>query len=120
MVLKSSATLDTKKISADIKAELTKEVSYDSGEGYVRMSSFSCEFFLEWVDREHTKVTFSIDPDPGKGMPKGISNSRIKKIPIKSLNGMMKMVKLQKYIDSAKTTRYVKMIEDGIKAGSIK
>jgi hypothetical protein len=120
MVLKSNAMIDTNKISGHVTVELTKELNYDAGEGYVRMPSFSCDFLLEWVDREHTKVTFTIDPDLGKGIPRGIANSTIKKTPYKSLQGMKKIVKLEKYIDNSKTSRYAKMIEDGIKEGTIK
>jgi hypothetical protein len=105
---------------AHIKVNATDEVPYDSGQGYVRMPSLTSEYTLEWVDREHTKVTYMSDPDLGKGLPKGMSNSTIKKSTFKSLKGLMKMVKLQKYIDSAKTSKYAKLTEEGIKDGTLK
>jgi hypothetical protein len=118
MVLKS--TREMKPGYGFITANSTNEVAYDVDKGYVRMPSFFSEYTLEWVDREHTKVTFMIDPDLARGIPKGIANSTIKKIPFKSLQGMKKMVKLQKYIDSAKTSVYAKLAEDGMKDGTLK
>jgi len=100
-----------------IYADSTNEMNYDSGKGYVRMPSFYSLFTLEWVDREHTRVTFMIDPDLGKGVPTGIANSTIKNIPFKTLKNMMKMAKLSKYIEAAKTSKYNKMAEEFVKAG---
>ncbi len=117
MILKSNVILNYRDGWCFIAANSTKEASYDSKKGYVRMPTFTCEFLLEWVDRENTRVSFMIDPDLGKGVPTGIANSTIKGIPYKSLEGMKKMVKLEKYIESAKTSKYNRMINDAIKAG---
>jgi len=120
MVLKSKVKMNIEKGQHLIYGDLTNEMSYDSGKGYVRMPSFSSLFTLDWIDREHTRVTLIIDPDIGKGVPLSIANSLIKKTPYKSLKKMMKEVKKSKYIESAKTNKYNKMIEDAIKAGFLK
>ncbi len=122
VVLNSSRTYNPETGTSIILTKSTNEMSYDSGEGYVRMPSLSNELTLEWIpgDREHTKVTFMTDPDLGSGLPKGITNNQIKKLPFKALKGMMKMVKLQKYIDRAKTSNYHQLIEESIKAGDLK
>jgi hypothetical protein len=120
MVLKNKVKMNIEKGEHIIYVDNTNEIPYDSGKGYVRMPSFSSVWTLNWVDREHTKVTFSIDPDLGKGVPTGIANATIKKIPYKSLKGMMKQVKKSKYIESAKTSKYNKMAEDALKAGFVK
>ncbi len=122
VVLKSSRTYNPETGTSIILTKSTSEMSYDSGEGYVRMPSLYNELTLEWIpgDREHTKVTFMTDPDLGSGLPKSITNNQIKKLPFKTLKGMMKMVKLQKYIDSAKTSNYHELIEESIKAGDLK
>ncbi len=117
MVLKSNAILNYPQGWCHISANSTNDITYDARKGLVRMPSFSCEFLLEWVDRENTRVSFTIDPDLGKGVPTRIANSTIKKIPYKSLEGMKKMVKLEKYVESARTSKYNKMISDAIKAG---
>ncbi len=117
MVIKSKTIIRTEKGQNLIYADATNEVPYDPGKGYVRMPSFRSLFTLEWIDREHTRVTFMIDPDLGKGIPIGIANNTIKSTPLKTLKKMMKMVKLSKYIESAKTSKYNKFAEDYVKAG---
>ncbi|MCK7512262.1 MAG: START domain-containing protein [Desulfobacterales bacterium] len=117
MVIKSKTIIRTEKGQNLIYADATNEVPYDSGKGYVRMPSFSSLFTLEWIDREHTRVTFMIDPDLGKGIPIGIANNTIKSTPLKTLKKMMKMVKLNKYVEPAKTSKYNKFAEDYVKAG---
>ena len=120
MVLKSKVKMNIEKGQHLIYGDLTNEISYDSGKGYVRMTSFNSLFTLDWIDREHTRVTLIIDPDIGKGVPSSIANFLIKKTPYKSLKKMMKEVKKSKYIEPAKTNKYNKMVEDAIKAGFLK
>ena len=120
MVLESKVKNNIEKGQYLIYGDLTNEVSYNSGKGYVRMPSFNSLFTLDWIDRERTRVTLIIDPDIGKGVPSSIANSLIKKIPYKSLKKMMKEVKKSKYIESAKTSTLNKIVEDGIKSGFLK
>jgi hypothetical protein len=120
VILKSKGKTNIEKGQYLIYGDLTNEMSYDSGKGYVRMPSFNSLFTLDWIDREHTRVTLMVDPDIGKGVPTSIANSLIKKTPYKSLKKMMKEVKKSKYIESAKTNKYNKMVEDAIKAGFVK
>jgi len=120
MVLKSKVVMDIPKGQHFIYADLTNEIPYDSGKGYVRMPSFSSLSTLEWIDREHTRVTFMIDPDLGDGLPKFITNPKIKDTPLKSLKRMMKIVKDPKYIEAAKTSKYYKYAEETLKAGYVK
>lgn len=119
MVLKSRAIVDMEHGHNVVIAESTNDTSYDSGKGYIRMPSFKSIFELEWVDREHTRVTFTIDPDLGS-MPfgtTGIANSTIKSLPFKTLKNMMKAATLPKYVEPAKTSKYNKFAEDYVKAG---
>ena len=118
IVIKSRTSIDMNGGNNLIYADSTTELPYDSGKGFVRMPTFYSLYTLQWVDREHTKVTFMIDPDLGKGVPSGIANATIKKIPFKSLLKMKNiMIKKSKYIESAKTSKYNKMAEDFVKAG---
>jgi transcription elongation factor Elf1 len=120
MVLKSRTDMNLKNGKDIIYADLTNEMKYDAGKGYVRMPSFSSVWTLEWKDREHTVVTFMVDPDLGKGVPTGIANRKIKTSTYKSLKKMMKEVKKSQYIEEAKTSKYNKIVEDGIKSGFLK
>lgn len=117
VVIKSRTVIDNKNGVNLVYGDLTNEMNYDSGKGYIRMPSFNSLFTLQWVDRENTKVTFMVDPDLGKGLPVGIANSMIKTTPLKTLKKLMKMVKKSKYIEAAKTSKYNKMAEDFVKAG---
>jgi hypothetical protein len=121
MVMKSHVMIDYQKGQNTIFSDLTNEMNYDSGKGYIRMPSFNSVISLEWVDREHTRITFMIDPDLGDGLPKFVANPMIKTTPLKSLNRMIKkMLKNPKYIEAGKTSKYNKMAEDAIKAGYVK
>jgi hypothetical protein len=117
VVIKSKTSIDTKGGTNLVYGDATNDMSYDSGKGYVRMPSFYSLFTLQWVDRENTKVTFMVDPDLGKGLPAGITNSIITTIPLKTLKNLMKIAQKPKYIEAAKTSKYNKMAEDFVKAG---
>jgi hypothetical protein len=117
MVLKTET--DIRPGRTAIKAYSSREAAYEAGEGYVRMPSFMSEFTLEWVDREHTKVTFMIDPDLGDGLPRGPANSSIKKIPLRSLLGMAKMVKQPKYVETARGSAYENATLEGMQSGTL-
>lgn len=117
MILKSKTAIDMKGGVNLVYADSTTEMDYDAGKGYVRMPSFYSLFTLEWVDRENTRVTFMIDPDLGEGVPTGIANRTIRKLPVKSLKNMAKMAKKSRYIEAAKTSKYFTMAEEFVKAG---
>lgn len=120
MVLKSNVILNYKKGWSYIGTRSTNEVNYPPAGNIVRMPSFLGEWRLEWIDRNTTRATFMIDPDLDKGIPVPIANITIRDLPYKSIQGMKKMVKLEKYIEAAKVSKYRTMIEDAIKAGYIK
>jgi hypothetical protein len=117
VVIKSKTTIDLQNSTNLVYGDSTNDIPYDSGKGYVKMPAFNSLFTLQWVDRENTKVTFMVDPDLGKGLPCGITNSLIKTTPLKSLKNLMKMAKKSNYIEAAKTSKYHKMAEDFVKAG---
>jgi hypothetical protein len=120
MVLRSTVTLAYGKGWSSIVVNSTNEFPYPTPSGMVRMVSFTGSWLLEWIDDNNTRATFMIDPDLGKGVPVGIANSTIKSNAYKSIVGMRKMVKLQKYIDGAKKSKYRKMIDAEKKRGGLK
>lgn len=120
LVIKSKIVIQPEEGKDLIYSDLTNEIPYDAGKGYVRMSSFSSLFTLQWKDRENTTVTYMIDPNLNKGIPSGAANGKIKLTPFKTLQNMKKMVKLSKYVSPAKTNRYHKKVEDGIKNGYLR
>ncbi len=119
-VLKSTLNQDYKHGKITIYVDSTKETNYDAGKEYVRMPSFNAVWTLQWIDREHTKVTFMIDPDLGEGIPKFIANRFIKINPYNTLKKMKKIVKNPKYIEEGKNSKHFKIIEELIKTGDLK
>jgi len=117
MVLKSKTVCKQESGQCFVYTESTREMSYDSGTGYVRMPSFRSQFVLEWIDEKHTRVTFSIDPDLGRGIPVSAANRTIRSLPSLSLKAMAEMAKQQKYADSARTSKYAKLVEDYLRTG---
>lgn len=99
MVLESQAERTAERTR--VLAMSTSAATYDAGEGYVRMPSFTSEWLIEPLGPDETKVTFTIDPDPGDGLPTGITNRLITKTPRASIEGLMRVVKLSKYAASA-------------------
>jgi|GEM_PF-447780 hypothetical protein len=120
MILKSRVLLNLKNGRDTIFVDSTDEMNYVAGKEYVRMPSFRAVWTLEWVDREHTRVTFMIDPDLGKGIPKLFANLLIKTNPYKSLKRMMKMVKDNKYIQEAQASKYNRLVEEAIRTGNLR
>lgn len=108
MVLKCSVSMDIGSGKCTVYTELTNEISYDAGKGFVRMPSFYSVWTLEWVDPEHTRATFLIDPDLG-GISSSLANPTIRNMPYKSLKNMMEMVKNPVYKEKGKTSRYNKL-----------
>lgn len=117
LILKSNVILDYRKGYASIETFSTKEFPYPEQPKRVRMPHFRSLWYLEWIDKDHTRATFMIDPNLGPGLPVGIANSTIEKLPYKSMLGMMKMVKKQKYIDASRTSKYRKLIDQAVREG---
>ena len=120
MVLRTTVNVDYAKGINVIEARTAEDVKYDSGKNVVRMPSFYAQYRLEWIDREHTRVTYLIDPDLGSGLPTHISNSNIRKIPLRSMQGMMKMAADKKYIEAAKSSKYARWVDEAIKSHQLK
>ena len=116
MVLKSKTVSVPEKGQYFVYADSTNDTSFDAGKGYVRMPSFHSLFILEWVDRNQTRITLMIDPDLGKGVPAGPANKTIARMPLKTLKNMEKLSKLPVYTQTAKTSKYGRLIEEYAKA----
>lgn len=120
MVLRSTINVDYTKGINVIEARTAEDVKYDSGKSVIRMPSFYAQYRLDWIDREHTRVTYLIDPDLGAGLPTSISNSNIRKIPLRSMQGMMKMAADKKYIEAAKSSKYARWVDEAIRLNQLK
>ncbi|MBP9217791.1 MAG: hypothetical protein KBD39_03575 [Sterolibacterium sp.] len=120
MLLRSTVLSDHANGIRIIEARSTDDLKHDSGKDVLRMPSFYAQYKLEWIDREHTRVTYLIDPDLGPGLPITLTNANIRKIPLRSMEGMMKMAKSKKYLDASKTSKYARWVEEALRQGSLK
>jgi hypothetical protein len=94
-----------------IRASTAASARYDAGEGFVRMPSFSAEWVLERLAGRQTRVTFTIDPDLGPGLPIAVANSVIAKTPLRSIqHGLARMARRPEYVERARAATARKAI----------
>lgn len=93
--------VDTKR---DIPAgTITVRMAADKGneppgqEDRVRMGDFEGEILLEYVERDKTRMTFTLHADPGGSLPVRAVNGGTLPIPYKTLLGMKKATSTAKY-----------------------
>lgn len=72
------------------------------GKGNVRMPEISGQWVLTPINRDHTKVIYTVKSNPGGSLPKYLANTKSKEIPYKTLLGLKMMVKKDKYKKVAK------------------
>ena len=73
-----------------------------AGKKNVRIPAIDGQWVLIPVDEEHTKVTYTVKSKPGGSIPKFIAKQRSRDIPYKTLLGLKKMVKKDKYKGTTK------------------
>ena len=98
----------------------TEDISYTAPDKLFRMPSAFAPFKLEWMDREHTRVSWMLDLDIGPGVPPPVANSVIRRLPFKSMAGLAKMVTDKNYLDAASKSRYAKLVNEAIQLGQLK
>ena len=72
------------------------------GKGNVRMPEISGQWILTPINRDHTKVFYTVKSNPGGYLPKALANMKSKDIPYNTLMGLKMMVKKDKYKKAAK------------------
>lgn len=66
--------------------------SVPTGKGRVRIPAMNGRWVLSPVDREHTRITYSLKGDPGGYLPPQVSRMVSRKIPFNTLLGLKDMV----------------------------
>ena len=72
------------------------------GKGNVRMPEINGQWVLTPINRDHTKVLYTVKSNPGGSLPKALANMKSKDIPYNTLMGLKMMVKKDKYKKAAK------------------
>ena len=65
--------------------------------GNVRMPEIRGQWILTPINRDHTKVLYTVKSNPGGYLPKALANMKSKDIPYNTLMGLKMMVKKDKY-----------------------
>lgn len=120
IVLRVTTSINLSKGFELVDVRSVEDIQYSPDPSLARMPSALTPFKLEWIDREHTRVSWMIDLNVGDGVPSAIANSIIKNIPSKSMAGLARMAKEKKYIDGAKMSRYGQLVEEAIVRGHLR
>ena len=121
----------------DIVGEATVERNYQTGKFVIRLQSISDTrvplknntvrvpaytgtFIVEYIDREHTRITYNAQIDFGGAIPKWFGNLLSREIPFRMLTGLMDETKKKEYIKAAETSELRRKLEESIKNGNLK
>jgi hypothetical protein len=119
-VLRATTTINLAKGFELVDVRSADDFKYSPDDRLARMPSAWTPFKLEWIDREHTRVSWMLDLNVGSGVPPPIANAIIKQIPRKSMAGLARMVTDKRYLDGARASRYGQLVDEAIKLGYLK
>ncbi len=105
VVLKASTTVRLDEGFVLVKLQSVNDSKVVMDENRVRMGDFAGDLLLEFIDAEHTRITFTIKADPAGSLPSKGVNAGTLNVPYRTLVGMKKMVKMKKYIKAAAAAR---------------
>ena len=88
---------DEKTGKITIEFHETNDPPVPVGKGNVRMPEISGQWILTPINRDHTKVLYTVKSNPGGYLPKALANMKSKDIPYNTLMGLKMMVKKDKY-----------------------
>jgi hypothetical protein len=72
------------------------------GKKNVRIPAVDGQWILIPVEKDRTKVTYTVKSNPGGSIPKFIAAQKSRDIPYKTLLGLTQMVKKEKYLGTAR------------------
>jgi len=101
-LLISKKQRDAKEGTVKFEFHSVNDPAVPVGKKNVRIPAIEGQWVLIPVDEEHTKVTYTVKSNPGGSIPKFIAKQRSRDIPYKTLMGLKKMVKKDKYKGTTK------------------
>ncbi len=105
----------SKHYTVKLDVENTSHPDYREKGRYLRMPKYHCMALLEPVDRHHTRVTYTIDADPGGKFPHVAVNWTAIEAQYITLKNLRKMVKKEKYILIGNCSKEKQIFSTGIK-----
>ncbi len=89
-------------------------------ENTIRVPAYTGTFIVEYIDREHTRITYIAQIDFGGAIPKWFGNLLSGEIPYKMLTGLINETQKKEYIKAAETSELKRRIEESLKNGNLK
>ena len=120
VVLCAKTMLDYKKGIFTITMETVNNRKCPLKEGYTRMAEMKGLYLLEYIDREHTRVSYIVKADPGGSLPSSVVNASSKDIPYNTLSAIKKIATTKRFVEAASKSEDRGKIEEMINKGFLK
>ena len=114
-IVQTKSKIDRKNCSTLVSIHSIDYPSIPPEFGKIRMLNLEVKFLVEYIDRMNTKLTFHIKFEPGGILPAILTDIAMKSHPYHTIMGLRKMVKKEKYIEMAKTSKYRIHAEEAFK-----
>lgn len=85
--------------------------------GLTRMKNMVGQWFVKYVDREHTRVTYIFTADPAVPLPVSIINDDMQDVPYQTLRGMSAILRDPRYVEAASVSKDREILERYISEG---
>ncbi len=105
VIVRSTAEKNFQKGRVIVHLDHLADYPYRAPAGYVRMRSLKAKFIMDFIDRERTKVTYTVKAVPGGSLPASLANIASKELPYRTLLKMKKFVKRDKYVLAGKKSK---------------
>ncbi|MEN6472879.1 MAG: START domain-containing protein [Syntrophaceae bacterium] len=89
-------------------------------ENHVRMKYVHAAVILEYVDREHTRVTYTAKLDPGGVIPIAVANLVVVRIPFESISALRRLAAQEKFVIAGRNSRDRAIIDENVALGYLK
>jgi len=104
VVLNVQTKIDTNSKILYINSVNVNDNRYPPQPDAVRMAKMETHWIIEAVDREHTRLSYSLLSDPAGLIPTSLVNRSIRSLPVKTLLGLRQMAQSEQYIQAAKNS----------------
>jgi len=89
-------------------------------DGTVRLPAYEGTFLIEYIDREHTRITYIGKIEFGGNIPNWLGDFLSSEIPFITLNGLIQEAQKKKYIKIAETSELKRKLEESVQKGILK
>jgi hypothetical protein len=104
VVLNVQTSIDTNLKILYINSVNVNDNRYPPQPDAVRMAKMETHWIIEAIDREHTRLSYSLLSDPAGLIPASLVNRSIRPLPVKTLLGLHQMAQSERYIQAVKNS----------------